>query len=182
MEEYIGVKFSVKEGALKEGRVDDARVREIVHWARVLSGKGFTPGNAGNISFRKGKGFVITSSGSELSNLGEDDFVFVEGFKLGKFELEGAIGMKLPSSETPLHAAIYSVRADVGAVVHCHAFPNGVVESEREFEYGGREQARAVSELLRENDIAIVRGHGAFSVGNNVEEAAGRILQSIKGK
>lgn len=182
-EEYDGVKFGVKQGALRKSRVDDERIGEIVRWARVLFERGFAPGNSGNISVRKGGGFVIKATGSEFASLRDDDFVFVERFDLGGFVLEKAVGLKLPSSETPLHFAIYEARDDVQAVVHCHAFPRGVPETGRAFEYGGRGQANAVCELLREHDIAVAKGHGVFSVGATVAEAAERILlHSDKGK
>lgn len=176
-ERYIGVRFVVKRGALKEERAEDERIPEIIRWARVLFEKGFAPENSGNISVRREGGFVIKATGTEFAHLAESDFVFVENFDFEKFELKRAVGLKLPSSETPLHHAIYSARPDVLAIVHCHAFPKNVPVTGEQYHYGSKEQALAVSELLGNCDIAIAKNHGVFSVGKGVEEAAKRILR-----
>ena len=175
-EKYTGVKFKVKRGALKKESVSDERIPEIIKWARVLFERGFAQENSGNISVRKGNGFIIKATGSEFANLREDDFVFVEKFDFEKFVLEKATGLKLPSSETPLHHSIYSARPDVLAIVHCHAFPKGVTETKEAYPYGSREQAKAICGLLNNSDMAIAKSHGIFSVGKTVEEAARRIL------
>ncbi len=177
VEEYIGVKFSTGEGAMKRGEVSDERIKEIVKYSKLLSKRGYAPENAGNISIRKGEGFIITATGSELERLQPDDFVFVEDFKLDEFELRSAFGNKLPSSETPLHAMIYLKRSDIDAIVHCHAFPKGVQETGDIHSYGGIKQANAVSKLLEKQDIGIAKGHGVFALGKSVKEAAERILK-----
>ncbi len=170
------MKFKVKRGALKRERVEDPRIADIIRWAKVLFEKGFAKENSGNISVRKGNGFIIKATGTKFASLREEDFVLVESFDFNNFVLENAIGQKLPSSETPLHYSIYSARSDVLAIVHCHAFPKGVVETEEAYHYGSREQAKAVCDLLKRGDIAIAKDHGVFSVGKTVEEAAKRIL------
>jgi ribulose-5-phosphate 4-epimerase/fuculose-1-phosphate aldolase len=175
-EKYEGVKFKLKEGALKRASISDERIRDIIHFAKVLFEKGFADENSGNISIRKGNGFLIKATGARFSNLTEEDFAFVEKFDLEKFELQSASGYKLPSSETPMHALIYSVRKDAQAIVHCHAFPKGAPVTKKQHPYGTIEQAKAVSELLRTSDMAISKNHGVFSVGKTVAEATERIL------
>jgi ribulose-5-phosphate 4-epimerase/fuculose-1-phosphate aldolase len=176
-EKYTGVKFKFRRGALKRGKVDDQRVPEMIRWARVLFERGFAQGNSGNISVRRGRGLIIKATGSEFARLTEKDFIFVEEFDFEKFVLGKATGPKPPSSETPLHFAIYLTRPDVEAVVHCHAFPKGAPETQKQLQYGSLEQTKAVCDLLRTNDIAIAKNHGVFSIGKSVEEAAGRILK-----
>ncbi|MFH0817641.1 MAG: class II aldolase/adducin family protein [Candidatus Micrarchaeota archaeon] len=178
-EKYTGVKFKVKRGALKRASVSDERIPEIIKWAKVLFEKGFAFENSGNISARKEHGLIIKATGCEFAKLSKKDFVFVEDFNFKNFVLEKAIGLKMPSSETPLHFAIYLTRPDVWAIVHCHAFPKGVPETREQFHYGSIEQAKAICELLGKGDIAISKNHGVFSVGKTVEEAAKRILDSI---
>ncbi|MFH1470163.1 MAG: class II aldolase/adducin family protein [Candidatus Micrarchaeota archaeon] len=176
-EKYTGVKFKVKRDALKRAKVSDERIPEIIKWARILFEKGFAPENSGNISVRKEHGTIIKATGSEFAKLGNKDFVFVEEFDFEKFVLAKATGLLPPSSETPLHLAIYLTRPDVQAIVHCHAFPKGVPETEEEYHYGSIEQAKAVCDLLKTGDIAIAKNHGVFSVGKTVEEAAELILK-----
>ncbi len=175
-EKYTGVKFKVKRGALRRTSVSDERIPEIIKWARVLFEKGFAPENSGNISARKEHGLLIKATGTKFAELHKTDFVFVEDFNFKNFVLEKAIGLKLPSSETPLHFAIYLTRPDAQAIVHCHAFPKGVPETKEQFHYGSLEQAKAICELLEDSDIAISKKHGVFSIGKTVEEAARRII------
>ncbi|MDA8233223.1 MAG: class II aldolase/adducin family protein [Clostridia bacterium] len=74
-------------------------------------------GTWGNISLRvSGQNrVVITPSGMDYLSLQIEDLVVVN--------LDGQVleGHRKPSSELPLHLAIYRARADVGAVVHTHS-------------------------------------------------------------
>lgn len=83
--------------------------------ARALAREGLAPGSSGNLSLRRGSGFVITPSGVAPEEL--------EAVSLPRLDLRGRVlhGALAPSSEWPMHAALYRARADVGAVVHCHS-------------------------------------------------------------
>jgi len=74
-------------------------------------------GTWGNISCRvPGEALlVITPSGLPYEKMQPGDLVAVD--------LDGGIveGGRKPSSETPLHLAVYRARSDVGAVVHTHS-------------------------------------------------------------
>lgn len=71
----------------------------------------------GNLSLRlpPGDRFLITTTGSNLGDIGPHDVVVVDAS--GKV----VQGEGKPSRETSLHLGIYRVRPDVGAVVHHHA-------------------------------------------------------------
>lgn len=77
---------------------------------------GLTLGTSGNISVRAGSGkILIKATGTSMGNMTEKDTVLVD--------MDGNIAEETtarPSTEVLFHAAIYSVREDVGAVVHLH--------------------------------------------------------------
>lgn len=91
--------------------LDEAR-RSVVRWAPELAAR--TPGRSGNLSRREGDRFAISPSGVPYADLEAADLPVVT------LDGERVAGDREPSSETPLHAAIYR-DLDQGAVVHAHA-------------------------------------------------------------
>ena len=88
--------------------------REIAAGYRELGRRGFVPGSAGNVSARTTRGMLITPSGVSAEAVTADTVVSVT--------LDGkVIGKGTPSSEWPMHAAIYRACAPVRAIVHTHA-------------------------------------------------------------
>lgn len=73
-----------------------------------------TPGRSGNLSLRAGDRFAVTPSGVPYDAIDPDDVPVVS------IDEEPLVGDRPPSSETPMHAAIYR-SLDVRAVVHAHA-------------------------------------------------------------
>ncbi len=88
---------------------------QLLEGALALAREGLSPGSSGNLSFRRGRGFVVTPSGVAPEALDAPSLV--------RLALDGRVlhGALPPSSEWPLHAAVYRARPDVGAVVHCHS-------------------------------------------------------------
>jgi L-fuculose-phosphate aldolase len=100
-----------------------ARAQLVSYSARLLD-DGLAVGSAGNISVRLGDLVAITPSGVSYAEMRPDDICLVgmDGAELQNSET--------PSSETPMHLAIYAaakasaqaeVGAEVGAVVHTHS-------------------------------------------------------------
>lgn len=86
----------------------------LVAAARALDAAGFMPQKSGNLSLRRGDGFVITPSGLPYAAMRPEDLVDCAA--------DGApSGAGRPSSEWRLHAAIYRARPDAMAVVHTHS-------------------------------------------------------------
>ena len=83
---------------------------EIVAACQSFKDKGLTLGSWGNISRRAGESILITPSGRDYARLSPADVVLV-----------GRPHRFLPSSELPLHEAIYRARPDVQAIVHTHS-------------------------------------------------------------
>lgn len=87
----------------------------LIAAARQLDALGFMPSKSGNLSFRTARGFVITPSGLPYADTTPRDLV--------ELDLAGRVlgGMRRPSSEWRLHAAIYAARAEARVIVHTHS-------------------------------------------------------------
>jgi L-fuculose-phosphate aldolase len=95
------------------GRGEGAR-HQVAQVYRTLGRLGFVPGSAGNVSVRTRSGMAITPSGISAEN--------VRAHAVVALTLDGAVaGAGTPSSEWPMHAAIYRAFPDAGAIVHTHA-------------------------------------------------------------
>ena len=81
---------------------------------RSLERRGLIVGSAGNVSLRQPAGMVITPSGGSPDVVAPGDMVAMT--------LDGTVsGDFTPSSEWPMHAAIYQAYPDAGCIVHTHA-------------------------------------------------------------
>ncbi|NLY31759.1 MAG: class II aldolase/adducin family protein [Firmicutes bacterium] len=93
-----------------------AQRRQVVEYGRQMARAALAVGTWGNISCRlPGNLMAITPSGMEYEALEPKDIVIMD--------LEGNCleGECKPSTEQPLHRAIYAARDDVGAIVHTHS-------------------------------------------------------------
>lgn len=73
-----------------------------------------TPGRTGNLSVRREDHAAITPTGVPYDEIGADDVPVVS------LDGERAAGDLKPSSETPMHTAVYRA-FDAGAIVHTHS-------------------------------------------------------------
>ena len=74
-----------------------------------------SPATSGNISARFGENILITASGTCLADLCDEDIVLIDQ------NSNVLNGSKKPSSEKNLHKAIYEIRPDINAIIHCHS-------------------------------------------------------------
>lgn len=162
--------------------------RRVVLAGRKMAQGALAVGTWGNISCRlPGDLMAITPSGVPYSKITARDIVVMD--LAGKL-VEGRLK---PSTEQPLHRAIYTARADVGAIVHTHSayatalaaarqpIP-GVVEDLVQI-VGGLVAVAAYalpgSPQLGENVVRALAGrngvllanHGALGVGAELAEA-----------
>ena len=89
--------------------------RLLVDLAASLFNRGFSVGSAGNISVRLDDGgYLITPTNSSLGRLAAERISRLDaGFR----HVDG----DKPSKEVFMHRAMYTARADAGAVVHLHS-------------------------------------------------------------
>jgi L-fuculose-phosphate aldolase len=91
----------------------DHERRRVVECAPALAD--LTPGRTGNLSVRSETRFAVTPTGVPYDGFGVEDVPVV---RIG--DGEHLAGEMAPSSEVPMHAAIYR-REEVGAIVHTHS-------------------------------------------------------------
>jgi L-fuculose-phosphate aldolase len=99
------------------GCADLQTVREqLVECGVRLLRKGLLTQTSGNLSVRLSAGaMAITPTSIEYDMMTASDIVVCD--------MDGAVleGARAPSSETPLHAAVYQHRGDINAIVHTHS-------------------------------------------------------------
>jgi len=146
-------------------------------------------GAAGNLSVRDGDAMLITPRGTRLDRVGESVRVRLSDGAV----LEG----HGPSSETPLHRAVYAA-TDAQAIVHTHsrfatvmstlvselppvhyvttAF-GGCVRVAPYATFGSEELAANVATALVGRRAALLANHGAVTIGENLDQAVDLALQ-----
>lgn len=167
-----------------------ARLRaEVVGVGRRLVQTGLVVGTSGNVSAKdKETGLVaISPSGMEYDRIDAEDVPVVD---LTGHPVEGR---RRPSTELPTHLALYKARPEVGAIVHTHStfattlgvlgWSLPVILGEAAAVLGGEvrvaEYATTGSELLGRyvvialegRQAAIMKNHGAITVGEDLMEA-----------
>ena len=170
-----------------------AEKRAVVEAAREIASLGLVGGSSGNVSLRLQPAerdrelLAITPLGKPWSDLQDEDIVIVD------FDIEPVEGDLVPSSETLLHVGAYRRRADVNAVVHTHSvycsvaavtgleippiidemviYVGGAVRVSEYAFPGSQELADAVCAALGDRNAALIRNHGAVSVGRDLRKA-----------
>ncbi|MEM3395877.1 MAG: aldolase [Thermoplasmata archaeon] len=175
---------------VEEVFVEMQKIGRLMHEAGLV-----LSAHSGNISVRRGERIYIKRRGSMLAALNKEDIV--------EMSLNGAsAGTFLASTEVKVHQEIYKNTSAL-AVVHAHS-PYAIVESlnhdeiipiDEEGAYylkkipvlavknaiGSEEVARQLPDLLKKYPAAIVRGHGLFTTGINLESAYGlaTVVESV---
>ncbi len=88
--------------------------QDVVDTARRSVADGLVVGTSGNVSARVGDLVLVTPTGVRYDRLGPDDLTAVG------LDGEQRIGRLRPTSELPLHLAVYRA-TDARAIVHTHA-------------------------------------------------------------
>jgi L-fuculose-phosphate aldolase len=161
--------------------------RHVLRAGRTLAAEGLVVGSTGNASARLGGGLVITPTRVRYPRMGHGDLVHLD--------LEGRRlhGRRAPSTEVPLHLAIYLGRPDVGAIVHTHSpyatawsfldvrlepeteeiayFAIGTVRTSTPAPRGTPELAVAAARTLADDAAVLLGGHGVIAVGATLDDA-----------
>ncbi len=166
---------------------------ELIAVGRELYERGLQTTRSGNISVCEGAMFFITGTGTNLGRLKRSDLVAVDLRDSAPIP-PGA------SRETPVHKAIYNATA-ARAIVHAHppyaialaqvAKQQGIMPIHNEGAAGlqwvpiidssvrgkeaGEDPTAIVAELVRWCSV-VIRNHGAFAVGPNLDEAAYKMM------
>ena len=172
-----------------------ARAQLVSYSARLLD-DGLAVGSAGNMSVRIGDRVAITPSGISYTEMRPEDICLVgmDGAELHSSET--------PSSETPMHLAIYAATkagagAGAAAVVHTHSpevialsagrdeLPaihyaitglGGPVRVAPYVRFGSAGLAASAVTALDGRSAVILRNHGAVCYGRDLAQAYDRAL------
>jgi len=158
---------------------------ELVEIAHRVFERKLTAGTGGNISvLLDNRHFLITRSGSSMGFLRQDDILKVD------FQGKLVAGKGAPSTETPVHAAIYR-NLHPKAIIHSHPpFISGLaltkvslsplifepyivleklpVIPQQSFNVIGTDE---VVESLKNNKVVILLHHGVIAIGDTLLEA-----------
>lgn len=160
--------------------------REIVRVCQELASTGLVVGTAGNVSVRSENLVAVTPSGVRYADLSPGD--------VGVHRLDGTpVEAPLrPTSELPLHLAVYQSRPEAGAIVHTHSVAATAVSTLAEevpaihyyvamfggpvrvapyATYGSDELARNVAAALDGRAGCLMGSHGAVTTGPDLRTA-----------
>jgi L-fuculose-phosphate aldolase len=163
---------------------------QLVTYSARLLADGLAIGSAGNMSVRAGDAVAITPSGISYAEMRPEDVcvVALDGTELANRET--------PSSETPMHLAIYAA-TNATAVVHTHSpevialsaardeLPaihyaitglGGPVRVAPYVRFGSDKLAAAAVGALNGRSAVILRNHGAVTYGRDLAQAYDRAL------
>lgn len=155
------------------------RIGKLLFQERLIDSHG------GNMSMREGDRIFVTRRDAMLGELKEGDIIEV-GLEPGDKD-------ELASRELATHRALYK-QSNTRAIVHAHPAhaiaisitDNKVVPQDAEGNFlfksapivrvrdgiGSEETVRLLPSFLgKENVVAMVKGHGSFSIGDSLEEA-----------
>lgn len=185
----------------KTGCLENAEIESLNRWRRPLYDAGLIGYDEkhrigyGNLSVRAGRDGFFIISGSQtghLRQLGAEHYALVERCEIGKNRVYSS-GACEASSESLTHAAIYGLDSRIGAVVHVHCaelwsrLRGTVATTDAGVGFGTPVMAQEFVRLWNETDfarigIAVMAGHesGLISFGDDLEQAAVRILSSIE--
>ena len=161
--------------------------RDVVETCLFMQSSGLIVGTAGNVSIRVDDKVAISPSGVPYETMTAEDVVV--------FSMDGerVDGILEPSSELPLHLSVYRETA-AKAVTHNHApastalglvvdeippshyysaMLGGIIRVAPYAEFGTDELARNVTDALKDRSGALMKNHGAITVGPTVKKAAG---------
>ncbi|MBQ0830302.1 class II aldolase/adducin family protein [Streptomyces tagetis] len=163
----------------------------LVTTARRTVADGLVVGTSGNVSVRVGDTVLVTPSGVPYDRLTPEDVTGVD--------LDGrqVLGTLVPTSELPLHLAVYRT-TDARAVVHTHALHatavstlvtelppvhymaaalGGPVRVAPYAPYGTGELARVMLAALDGRSGCLLGNHGTITHGADLDEAYDRTAQ-----
>lgn len=164
---------------------------ELVDTARRTVSDGLVVGTSGNVSVRVGNTVLVTPSGVPYDRLTPADLTGVD--------LEGhqVLGTLVPTSELPMHLAVYR-NTDARAIVHTHAVHatavstlvpelppihymtgalGGPVRVAPYATYGTDELAENMLQALTDRTACLLQNHGTIAYGPTLSQAYDRTAQ-----
>lgn len=166
----------------------------IVAVAQALDAAGHMPNKSGNVSCRSAAGLLITPSGVPYTDLAPQQIIEIE---LDGTVVAGGEGLR-PSSEWPMHAAVYAQRPSFSAIVHTHspgatalacahrgipafhymiALAGGEIRCMPYATFGTAELAVTAVQGLAGRRATLLGNHGVLAIGSSLREAQAVALE-----
>jgi len=167
------------------GDVSLADREGLVSYARRMAADDLAPGTSGNLSVRRGGLMAITPSGMPYERMTPADVCLV------RTSDAALISGPRPSTETPMHLALYQA-SHAGAIVHTHspfvialstvldelpavhyamADLGGPVRVAPYARFGTTQLAAGAAAKLAGRNAVILRNHGALACGPTLDRA-----------
>ncbi|MDD6043457.1 MAG: class II aldolase/adducin family protein [Eubacteriaceae bacterium] len=156
----------------EEMTAEEAKLRQsLVDFGNKLVETGLVQGTWGNLSVRLDDRYMlVTPSGLDYARLTAGDIVKVE---IETLEYEGNLK---PTSEKGIHASIYKLRDDVGAVIHTHSkYCSVFAAARKDLEIQGSAE-ETFGKLVKCADYALP---GTKSLKKNTAKAFGQSMGCI---
>jgi ribulose-5-phosphate 4-epimerase/fuculose-1-phosphate aldolase len=183
-ERYAGTKFHTR--FTRSEPPAAANVAELIPWCRRFAQLGLVGQAMGNLSLRSAHGLIITPTGTDPLTITPELLVEVMQVDIAKRELV-AVGIREPSSESLLHAAIYAARPEINAIFHGHSGPLlaaadrlGIPVTAREQPYGTPALVAEVLAVARQCDFLVMRNHGFVALGKSAAQAGRRVEEVLQ--
>lgn len=157
---------------------------QLARYYRLLRRHGYNDSHSGNGSVRDGDTVWLTPTGASGDRIAADDMI------AAGVDAEPPAGTSLDAA---LHLAVYRATPEAGALLHSHGpYTIALSLAGADFEpvdfeghylfprvpvldigYGEHVTTapQRVADTLREQPIAILRGHGLYARGRNLDEA-----------
>jgi len=162
--------------------------RDIRHLYKLFGIGGLS---YGNLSARKNREhFWMSASGIDKSNMSEvgKDFLYIRGYndetKAMDVSIPPNIKPKRASVDAIEHWMIYQDHPKIGAIVHVHAWMDGINATEMNYPCGTIELAKSVADLLKDapdptRAVVGLKNHGLTITGRSLDDIFDRIENQI---
>ncbi|MGH3438553.1 MAG: class II aldolase/adducin family protein [Sciscionella sp.] len=165
---------------------------DVVATCGRMLADGLVVGTSGNVSLRRGDQVLITPTAVDYRTLTSSALPVVD------LAGDRVAGHLAPTSELPLHLAIYRAHPEAGALVHTHAVhatavstlagtvPNvhyilasngGAVRVAKYATYGTPELAESAVGAMEGRSACLLANHGTVTIGESLAAAYDRAVQ-----
>lgn len=166
--------------------------QQVVDAAKNMARDGLSSGSFGNVSAvdREHNLLAITPSGVLYDSMQPEDICLL---RLDGSMVEGVSNRYKPSSELPMHCAVYAARPDCNAIMHTHSayctayassgktlgpvigemgmIAPGNIPLVAYYQPGSDMLAQKTAEALKEANGCLLANHGAVAVSDTMERA-----------
>ena len=187
--------FRANLAALRDGKPTTDQVayilqKQVADAAKQMVQDGLVNGSFGNVSAvsRLHNLMAITPSGVGYEQMTPEDICMVH---MDGSDIDGLVNRYKPSSELPMHCAVYAAREDVNAIMHTHsAYCTAYASTGRSLglvigelgmvapasvpwvgyaQPGSTELAHNVANALQEANGCLLANHGAVAISDTME-------------